>query len=190
METSDARIFWEWLRKEYPLLNRRIMGMDSISENRLAEVHPLLAQKVRAMADALVAQEPSVVIRVTQGMRTWDEQADLYAKGRTVPPIGEQFTVTNAPPGHSYHEFGLAVDVVPIGPLGPDWNVEHPVWQKIVQAGIREGLASGALWHDRKDWPHFQLTGTLPVSPTPQIRSLLQTGGVEAVWQATGLELA
>lgn len=188
METSDARAFWEWLRKEYPLLNRRIMGMDSISEKRLAEVHPLLAQKIRAMADALLAEEPSVVICVTQGFRTWDDQAALYAKGRTVAPVGKEFTVTDAPPGHSYHEYGLAVDVVPMTTVGPDWNLTHPAWQQIVKAGTAQGLNSGSTWCSRKDWPHFQLTGVLPVSPTPQIRAMLQTGGVEAVWEATGLK--
>lgn len=40
------------------------------------------------------------------GCRTWDEQEKLYAQGRTSP--GK--IVTNARPGYSYHNFGLAID--------------------------------------------------------------------------------
>lgn len=186
MEPNGASAFWEWLRKEYPLYPvKRIVGMDSISEIRLNEVHPILAQKIRIMADALIQQEPSIIIRVTQGMRTWDEQQALYDKGRITPgPI-----VTEARPGYSYHQYGLAVDVVPLMPLGPNWNVTDPVWQKIVAAGLDQGLVSGSAWKTFKDWPHFQLTGALPVSPTAEIRALYNTEGIVAVWKAAGLPI-
>lgn len=44
--------------------------------------------------------------RVICGTRTFEEQAALYAKGRTAP--GPK--VTNAKPGSSMHNFGLAID--------------------------------------------------------------------------------
>src|SRR5215469_10219579 len=158
----------------------RIVKMDSISEDRLKDVHPLLADKVRQMAD-LLAQE-GITIRVTQGLRTWDEQDKLYQQGRTTP--GE--IVTNAQPGYSYHNFGLAVDVVPMMPLGPDWDVTHPVWGRTVAVGVSVGLAPGALWRTFKDYPHFQLTGNLPATPSPQVRAAFQTDGIQGVWQAAG----
>lgn len=156
--------------------------MDDISEARLKDVHPLLAGKVREMANLLGQQ--GITIRVTQGLRTWDEQAALYDKGRN-PPDGQP-TVTDAPPGFSYHNFGLAVDVVPMMPLGPDWNVTHPVWGQIVQMGRSVGLEAGATWRTFVDWPHFQLTGNLPISPTQDVRSAFASGGISAVWDLTG----
>jgi peptidoglycan L-alanyl-D-glutamate endopeptidase CwlK len=44
------------------------------------------------------------------GRRTMEEQAALYAKGRTI--IGK--IVTKAKPGESYHNYGLAFDWVPL----------------------------------------------------------------------------
>lgn len=155
--------------------------MDQVSEDRLKEVHPLLAEKIRQMSD-LLGQE-GITIRVTQGLRTWEEQQALYNQGRN-PPTGE--IVTNAPPGYSYHQFGLAVDVVPMTTLGPDWNVAHPVWGRIVSVGTSLGLTAGAMWRTFKDYPHFQLTGNLPVTPSPLVRATYQTDGIAGVWQETG----
>lgn len=157
--------------------------MDLISEGRLKDVHPMLASKIRQLAD-LLGQE-GIVIRVTQGLRTWDEQAKLYAQGRSEP--GK--IVTNAPAGSSYHNFGLAVDVVPMTPLGPDWNVTHPVWQRIATVGKSLGLESGSTWRTFKDFPHFQLTGNLPLSPTLQIRSVYASEGITGVWERTGYDI-
>jgi peptidoglycan L-alanyl-D-glutamate endopeptidase CwlK len=157
--------------------------MDDISESRLKGVHPLLAGKIREMSDLLGQQ--GITIRVTQGLRTWDEQEQLYAQGRSLPGS----IVTNAPPGSSYHNFGLAVDVVPMTPLGPDWDVTHPVWGQIVQTGRSVGLEAGATWRTFKDYPHFQLTGNLPLSPTPEVRSAYAAGGIFAVWDMTGYQL-
>jgi hypothetical protein len=61
------------------------------------------------------------------GRRTMEEQAALYAKGRTTS--GK--IVTKAKPGESYHNYGLAFDWVPLKQSGKnadlwiaDWNNE------------------------------------------------------------------
>ncbi len=156
--------------------------MDSVSETRLKDVHPLLASKVRAMANELAAE--GVMIRVTQGLRSWADQERIYQQGRSSPgPI-----VSNAKPGQSYHNYGLAVDVVPMTPLGPDWDTSHPVWKRIIEVGISLGLESGATWRTFKDYPHFQLTGNLPVTPTTDLITRLEKDGIPAIWQMTGYE--
>src|SRR5579872_98872 len=112
--------------------------MDPISESRLEKVFPLLAAKVRQMADQLARE--GIVLRVVQGLRTWAEQDSLYAQGRTAP--GQK--VTNCPGGRSYHNFGLAVDLVPSHgsdqPYDPDWNASHPSWKRMVEVGTALGL--------------------------------------------------
>lgn len=156
--------------------------MDAVSEARLELICPALAAKIRQMADMLKDEFP---FRVTQGLRSWDEQAKLYAQGRTAP--GK--IVTNAPPGHSYHNFGLAVDVVPMTELGPDWNLSHPQWQRLVAVGTSLGLTAGAGFRTFPDYPHFQLTGSLPISPDDEVRQCFLDGGMVAVWKQAGLEV-
>lgn len=164
--------------------------MDDISEARLKLVHPALAAKVRAMGAQLASE--GVCIRVDQGLRTVAQQNALFAEGRTAP--GE--VVTNCPGGHSYHNYGLAVDCVPsLFPEGvkfaPDWNEKHPVWKRMVAVGESLGLNCGADWRTFPDRPHFQLTGVFPVGHPPEsVLQLYATRGLPAVWEAAGIHAA
>lgn len=155
------------------------MTMDAISEQRLAVVHPLLADKTRAMAADLAAK--GIIIRVVQGLRTIAEQNAMYAQGRTEP--GEK--VTNAIGGYSWHNFGLAVDCIPglrgDDPWQPNWDPKHPDFAAMIAAGEAQKLVSGSTWKSMPDEPHFQLAG-IPVSPTDATRDLIMHGGMEAVW--------
>lgn len=158
--------------------------MDPVSDARLAEVHPVLAQKIHNLSDRLTLE--NVVIRVTQGVRTWAQQDALYAQGRTTPGN----IVTKARGGWSWHNFGMAVDVAPaVDPASPhfvpDWDLTHPSWARIVAVGESLGLVSGISW---KDEPHLQLTGKFPVAaPTDEVRQLFKDGGHQAVWDASGI---
>jgi len=156
--------------------------MDANSEIRLGLVCPALANKIRTLAETLAGE--SIHLRATQGVRSWSQQEATYQQGRTTPgPI-----VTNAPPGHSWHEFGLAVDVAPFDAQDVvDWNVSHPAWRRIIEIGESLGLFSGDEFCHFKDDPHFQLTGRFPVSPTDEARQLLTDKGMEAVWTEAGL---
>lgn len=154
--------------------------MDTKSEQRLLQVNPLLQQKIHYLANALVKQ--NIVIRVVQGLRNWEDQAKLYAQGRTAP--GD--IVTDAPPGHSMHEFGLAVDCEPSlnGPSSPyiqDGVAGSPRYLAMRAIAEAEGLVSGSRWVHPVDWPHLQLSG-IPVSPTDEMRSDFMTGGLSLVW--------
>jgi peptidoglycan L-alanyl-D-glutamate endopeptidase CwlK len=154
--------------------------LDVTSESRLFQVHVRLAGAVRAMAGSLIEQ--GIEIRVVQGLRTVAEQNALYAQGRTAP--GK--IVTNAPGGHSWHEFGLAVDCVP-GVRGaakwtPNWDPKHPDYAAMAACGEQQGLVSGSRWTHIPDWPHFQLGG-IPVSPDDEARELLAAQGVNGFWR-------
>ena len=92
---------------------------------------------------------------IVQGTRTFDEQQTTYDQGRTAP--GE--IVTNAKPGDSFHQYGLAADVVPRAYKSmPDWNPEGPLWAKIGAIGESFGLQWGGRWAT-PDKPHFQFPG-------------------------------
>jgi peptidoglycan L-alanyl-D-glutamate endopeptidase CwlK len=163
--------------------------MDNISEARLGEVHPKLAERVRQMAEMLEGE--NIIIRVVQSQRSWAEQAALYAEGRDADGnvIDKSRVVTNAKPGTSWHNFGLAVDVAPFDGGVPDWNPDHPAWKRIVAVGESVGLLSGSTWRTFPDWPHFQMTGHLPVSPDEAVRAAFQDGGQQAVWNLSGLDV-
>ena len=154
--------------------------MDSVSEVRLSFICPVVADKIRKMAEMLKDEFP---MRVTQAMRSWDEQDKLFAQGRTAP--GK--IVTNARGGYSWHNFGCAVDLVPMTDLGPDWNVSHPQWKRMVMVGTSLGLESGALWRTFPDYPHFQLTGRFPASPDDEVRQIFKDAGMVGVWSEAGL---
>jgi peptidoglycan LD-endopeptidase CwlK len=146
--------------------------VEEISEQRLALVNPNLAALVRAANDSLVNATGNG-FRVAQGLRTYAEQAAIPKSN------------TNAGPGQSWHNFGLAVDCFPFlsGQAGALEMNDHtaPVFQAMVAVLQSEGLAWGGLWHSIKDYPHFQLAG-IPVTPTDADRAAFASGGLQKVW--------
>lgn len=109
-----------------------------------------------------------VNIRITHGLRTNEEQASLYAQGRTVPgPI-----VTKAKPGYSYHNFSLAIDFVLLQGLydmkydGDNDGLAD--WVEVVTEAKKLGFEWGGDWWSFKDYPHFEMNFGLS---TAQLRS-------------------
>jgi peptidoglycan L-alanyl-D-glutamate endopeptidase CwlK len=136
--------------------------MNARSEAALATVSPALAGMVRAAASVLEADGTHLL--VVSGLRTAAEQDALFAKGRTAP--GDK--VTNAPAGHSMHNYGLAVDVVPFvsGDSGElNWKADNAQFQSMVDALKAQGLAWGGDWVHFKDEDHFQLAN-VPANPS------------------------
>lgn len=158
--------------------------MDNISEARLAEVHPELARRVRQLSGKCEAN--NIQIRVSQGLRTWDQQDLLYSQGRTA--AGK--IVTDAPGGYSMHNFGLAVDVVPaldgFPAFTPDWNSMDSRWQQVLMLGKTCQLAEGAQWRTFPDRPHLYPEELQP-NPDDTMRWHFREGGMEAVWKELNL---
>lgn len=156
------------------------MALDNVSIGRLAEVCPALSQKIYSLARLV---DP-ILFRITQGLRSWADQEALWAKGRDSNGviIDPGAVVTKAPPGHSWHEFGLAIDFVPMINGQPEWDVKKPEWETIIQAALTLNLVSGKYWKTIVDIPHLQLTGRFPVSPTDEVREIFKTVGIKGVW--------
>ena len=156
--------------------------MDAVSTARVQELYPALGSKIARLIAQLESE--GIECRVVQGLRSWTQQDALYAQGRTAPgPI-----VTNVPGGCSYHNFGLAADVVPSQfapgqPYDPDWNAAHPAWTRMIQLGESLDLVSGSSWRTFPDYPHFQYTGRFPEpGPDDEVRQIFTDGGTQAVW--------
>ncbi len=150
----------------------------ALSAEKLASLHPIVTLRGRSMVD--LCGHAGLAILVTQGLRTWAEQDALYAKGRTIAPIGKPHIVTNAKGGQSWHNFGLAFDIVVLDSVGKaDWDSSHPGWRKAADVGKSVGLEWGGDWKGFKDLPHFQYTGGLTLAECRE----LHAGGLAAVWE-------
>jgi hypothetical protein len=70
--------------------------------------------------------------------------------------MGNQYTSTAG--GQSRHQYGLAVDVVPMVDSVAVWNNTR-LWRKIGHAGERLGLTWGGRWRVTYDPGHFEWSG-------------------------------
>lgn len=149
-----------------------------------------LDDKIRSKARRflVLVDGHDIPVRVTCTRRTLYVQARLYRQGRTIEEIeakekelsdmwgrhdlakilisvGPQMNpnvVTNAGPGQSLHNYGLAFDVVPMVNGDPNWDDKSPAgiarWEKLGSLGESLGLEWGGRWH-HPDRPHFQVSG-------------------------------
>ncbi|WP_379966992.1 M15 family metallopeptidase [Epilithonimonas sp. UC225_85] len=135
--------------------------MDNITQTRIEKLHPLIRDEVqKIITECDSALTGRAKIRITQGLRTFEEQVQLYAIGRTKP--GKK--VTNAKPGQSIHNYGLAVDICLIidgktasWDTAKDWdNDQIADWYECVKIFAKHGWDWGGNWKTFKDLPHFE----------------------------------
>lgn len=138
-------------------------------------------------------QDAGVPCELVQGTRLMSEQEKIYTQGRTAPGR----IVSRARPGDSFHNYGLAVDIVPKAYLTlPNWNPTGPLWLKIGSIGKGLGLEWGGDWNT-PDYPHFQLNAAplselkaywakfktiMPITVEPTKAGLVLMAGLAAVW--------
>lgn len=138
---------------------------DPITLDRIQTIHPDLRQELSEIYQEIL--ERGVSIRFAQVYRTFAQQEALYAKGRTAP--GNK--VTNARAGQSYHNYGLAVDIVLLSPGGKvSWDMKLDVdgdgmsdWSEVVHVFKSYGWSWGGDWRSFKDYPHFEKSFGLSV---------------------------
>ncbi len=116
-----------------PITNTRIKTLDARVQSSAFQ----FVNKVQA--------DLNMTIRVSSAFRSIAEQDALFAKGN----------VTQARGGQSYHNYGLAIDVVEITNSGQaNWNAD---WAKIASIGKGLGFEWGGDWTSFVDKPHFQM---------------------------------
>ena len=134
---------------------------------RIALLHPKLRDEALEIYHQIVlALTGNAMCRFSFTLRTFAEQDSLYAQGRTKPgPI-----VTKAAGGLSYHNYGLALDIVLIvDGKKASWDEKTDFdadgksdWSEIVTIFKQYGWEWGGDWAFR-DSPHFQKTYGHPV---------------------------
>lgn len=137
------------------------MTWDIYTNRRISLLHPLIRAKAAEFIN--LAEKAGYKLRIVSGLRTWTEQTDLYNQphdGKDNDGDGlideADEKVTNAKAGESYHNYGLAFDVVEVKDGKVLW--ENPNWSKIAEIGKSLGFEWGGDWQSFKDRPHFQMT--------------------------------
>ena len=135
--------------------------MDKITQDRIEKLHPSVRDEVtKIIKQCDEALQGKAKVRLTQSLRTFKEQDDLYSLGRTKP--GKK--VTNAKAGQSIHNYGLAVDICLIidgktasWDTAKDWDNDNVAdWYECVKVFAKYGWDWGGNWKTFKDLPHFE----------------------------------
>ena len=127
-----------------------------MASRSLGDLHP----KVQEMAFAWLREcrNAGIDVLVTCTLRSFDDQEKLYAQGRTMP--GKK--VTNAKPGESFHNYGLAIDFVPIVNGKPAWNDTELITQ-IGELAEDIGFEWAGRWTRFKELVHVQWSNGLTI---------------------------
>lgn len=141
---------------------------DKVTIERIKLLHPKLRDEALSIYnDCLKELTGNARLRFTHTLRTFAEQNELYATGRSKP--GK--VVTNARGGFSYHNYGLAIDIVLLVDKNNDGVFESVAWDtkgdydkdkksdwlEIVNLFKQYGWTWGGDWKFY-DAPHFEKT--------------------------------
>lgn len=122
-----------------------------MSSRVLADLRPEFFQKAVRFLAATKKAGLDVLIYCTY--RSLEEQMRLYNIGRTLPGR----IVTNAAPGHSAHNYGLAFDGAPLIHGRIAWE-DHEHWQIYGRIAQEVGLEwAGAPEYPFHEQPHIQM---------------------------------
>jgi peptidoglycan LD-endopeptidase CwlK len=156
--------------------------IDNITLQRIQTLHPSLrveAEKEYREASALLTG--NAILRYAYTLRTFAEQDSLYAQGRTVlfDKNGKRLgIVTNAAAGSSFHNYGLAWDIVLLVDTNGDgkfnaasWDVRTDFdkdgksdWMEVTEYFKSKGAVWGGDFKSLKDAPHFEKTFGLTIA--------------------------
>lgn len=154
---------------------------DQITIDRIELMHPVLREQLKK--DYLEINRrlaKGIRLRFSQTFRTVSEQNELYAQGRTK----KGNIVTNARGGSSFHNYGLAFDIVILYDKDGNgtfetasWNEKTDFdkngkaeWIQVVEFFKSKGWKWGGDFRSFRDSPHFEMTFGKTVSQ-------LQKGG-------------
>lgn len=145
--------------------------LDERSSKNIATLHRKVQQIfAKWVAECQqIAQTHGYEYKVISGNRTWEEQAKIYAQGRTAP--GK--IVTNARPGYSNHNYGIAVDmgVFKNGKYldGDKPSEAEAFHRKAAEVAEKYNIEWGGSWKSFKDYPHFEYRTGKTLSQLRQI---------------------
>lgn len=152
---------------------KRKDGMDKRSLKNIDTLQPKIQRQMYdfVLEAKQIAKEFGVEYVAISGNRTYAEQRALYNKGRDRKGkiINKSKVVTNARPGYSRHNFGLALDFG-VFRDGDYLDSSEPKLSAKVHKKVAETLADkynlqwGGNWKTFKDYPHFEYDNGLSLA--------------------------
>ena len=149
---------------------------DKLTLDRIQLLHPKIRTEVEHIyrAQVVPALNGRAICRFAYTLRTFDEQNALYAQGRTrlFDNKGSRLgVVTKAKGGQSFHNYGLAFDIVLLVDRDGNGSFESASWEdridfdrdgkadwlEVADIFKRNGYTWGGDWKFR-DAPHFEKT--------------------------------
>lgn len=124
----------------------------------LDHLFPAFRGKVASILKGLNARPSDISWLLIEGLRSVARQRQLWAKGRTLPPIGRAWIVTHfdGVVRRSSHQSGLAADIVPTQEGRILWSAAGEVWACLGRAAREAGLVWGGDWKTLRDLPHVE----------------------------------
>ena len=161
------------------------------SRQRISYLYPSMRSKVyRVIAD--INRITGKNLQVAQGLRSIDEQLELFKEGRELKD-GKWVVVdfmkikTNSPPGMSFHNFGLAWDACFCGEdpylIRESKNTRNYLWAQYGRIGKAHGFEWSGDWHPLHglaEVGHLQMRFGLTITQLMEIYS--NHGSVAKVW--------
>jgi peptidoglycan L-alanyl-D-glutamate endopeptidase CwlK len=138
--------------REWSLVQNFSFGKDRGSMsmiNDLDALHPYFRDKVSQLI--VECRKKGIQLAVVETYRTHAKQNEYKIMGRKY---------TNSTGGKSKHQYGLAVDVVPVVDSVAIWD-NVALWKKVGAIGEKLGLRWGGRWKKPYDPGHFEWTGGL-----------------------------
>ena len=133
--------------------------MDQISLKRIETAHPKLRDELKKIYTEInTVLTGRGMCRIAYVLRTFEEQTKLF---------NQKPKVTNSKAGQSYHNYGLAVDIVFIidgkevsYDTAKDWDGDKVAdWLEVVKIFNKYGWQWGFMKNGKRwDLPHFQKT--------------------------------
>lgn len=148
-------------------------------QKRIQRLQPKMAVRVAELLE--IANSKGLELLVYCGVRSVEEQNVLYRQSRKATKIiqhaqfltnvyGERFGralidvgpqgpgphVTNAAGGESWHNYGYAIDAVPVRHGKLVWDDKDPLWQLYGECVKEAGLFWAGDWKRFKEYPHAQ----------------------------------
>jgi hypothetical protein len=140
----------EWL--QWKTISNYTFGKDRGSMPMITELnslHPYFRDQIIELIRQCKAK--GIELAVVEAYRTPSKQNEYRS-------MGKKYTRSSG--GYSKHQYGLAIDVVPIVDSVAVWD-NLALWKKIGTTGERLGLRWGGRWRHPYDPGHFEWTNGL-----------------------------
>jgi hypothetical protein len=144
---EDMAVWKEWKTVENHSFGKDRGNIPMIAD--LKSLHPYFRDKISKLIVNCKAK--GIELAIVESFRTHVKQAEYYKMGKKY---------TRSAGGKSKHQYGLAVDVVPMINGEAQWDNIN-LWKKVGVEGEKLGLRWGGRWKSPYDPAHFEWSGGL-----------------------------